>query len=132
MTQQNNGLSPDLKIVVGQGKVECPEDVLLVAVDTIKKESILDENMDDNAIRNSVIYVQDYVIQHVIGTNLYEKIKELIASEWIYDSTHAKYHELLTKYLKPIFIHGVPAELIISNAYKTRNLGTFQINGDNR
>lgn len=110
----------------------CNDNVLLISVDKIKAESEIDENMHDQTIKNAVVYVQDYIIQMVIGTSLFERLKYLITSEWIYQSEFSEYRELLTKYLHPIFIQGVPAYIVIPNSLKSRNAGVYQVSDNNR
>lgn len=121
------------KVKTDSMSVEKASKIYLISAEIIKKESnSLDTNIDNDTIRNGVRFVQDYVIEHVIGTSLCNKLKCLIDQEVINQKNYTSYWELLTVYLKPIFIHGVAAEIMIPNAYKTRNLGTFQINGDNK
>lgn len=110
----------------------CNDKVLLISTDKIKSESEIDENMHDQTVRNAVVYVQDYIIQMVIGTSLFEKLKYLISTEWIYRMEFINYKNLLTDYLHPIFLHGVPAYIVIPNSLKNRNAGVYQVSDNSR
>lgn len=99
-------------------------DVLLVSIDSLKSDSYLDSNTQDNNIRIAALYVQDTIIQKVTGTCLFNALKEMVCTGVVYNPAVKKqYKELLDDFLYPIFIYGVQAELAIPLTYKESNAG---------
>lgn len=101
-------------------------DVYLVDFEKLKANSVLDRNVSNDDIRLIVKLVQDEVIENVIGTHLFDRLKGLIISEEIGLERFSQYRELLDDYLFWIFAWRVPAELMIVKSYKVRNIGTVQ------
>lgn len=106
-------------------------DILLVNINKLKADSYLDANVDNNAIRVAMLFMQDEVIERVTGSILFDKIKSLIPNSCIDRPCYCCYKTLLDDYLFPIFVWGVQAELSIPKSYKLRNAGLVQQTGDN-
>lgn len=110
---------------------EFPERALtFTSAKRIKTESYLDSNVSDDAIRVALLYIQDLIIERVLGTCLTDQLRELICSGQISDNRYRYYKELLDSYLYPIFSYGVQAELPIPLGFKNRNQGMVQPQGD--
>lgn len=106
------------------------ERVLLVNIETLKRDSYIDANVHNDTIRTAVGFVQDSIIENVIGTCLFNKLKELIATNEICDPENACYKELLDNYLFKIFQYAVKADLAIPLAMKERNAGIIRANDE--
>lgn len=104
----------------------CGDNALLINVDWLKMNSHLDENVNDKDVRISIKLVQDQIIQQVIGTCLFEALKEMIVDCTIDHELNSKYKFLLDEYLLDIFAWGVPAMLPIPLTYKIRNAGEIK------
>lgn len=107
------------------------KNVLIVNINRLKKESYLDDNLADNNLRVAVKFIQDTIIEKVIGTCLFNKLRDLICSGEINDCGNECCKDLLDNYLFPIFVYGVPAEITIPISYKNRNNGVVQPNNEN-
>lgn len=105
--------------------------VLLFNCAKIKKDSYIDANVSEDTIRVAGLYVQDSVIEHVIGSCLYDKIASLIEDCKIAEPDYRYYRILVTDYLFPIFAYAIQAEISIPLHFKQRNGGVVQANPDN-
>lgn len=119
-----------LKLVAQEDAIEYPreifDEVLLCSIAKIKKDSILDENVDDNMVRVVSLFIQDTIIEKVIGSCLFEKLRWLITNDVICNREYQCYRDLLDIYIKPIFLWGVPADTSIPLQYKQRNQGVIK------
>lgn len=95
----------------------------LIPIDKIRKDSILDENFSANQIRIAVEFIQDTIINKILGRELFDELIRFVNN----CETNVCYETLINDYLYPIFIWGVPAEVSIPTSFKSRNIGTFQI-----
>lgn len=109
----------------------CNGNALLISPDTLKADSHLDENINDKDIRVAIKYVQDTIIDKVIGRCLFDSLKEMVVNDQICMPINEKYKYLLDNYLKDIFIWGVPAQLPIPLSYKIRNSGEIRASSEN-
>lgn len=107
-----------------------PKDVL-VNINQLKADSYLDANVDNNSIRVAVLYMQDEIIEHLIGTDLFDVLLALVRANKMDSPGYHLYKVLNDEYLFPIFVWGVQAELSIPKTYKLRNAGLVQQTGDN-
>lgn len=103
---------------------------LFTDVKRLKKESYLDDNVNENDIRVAIKAIQDIIIERITGTCLADKLKELICKDEVYCKGNELYKTLLVDYLFNIFVYGVPLELNIPLSYKTRNAGQIRNNDD--
>lgn len=114
-----------------ENKTCCEDRALLISPQTLKNNSHLDENVNDKDIRIAIKYVQDTVIDQVIGTCLFKSIKKMIVNDEICHPDNHVYKYLLDEYLKDIFLWGVPAQLPIPLSYKIRNAGEIRASSEN-
>lgn len=98
--------------------------IFLVDASKLKRESGIDDNVNENILRSAIEFIQDTVIERVLGTCITNEIKNLICSGYLCESEC--YNELLNTYIFPIFIYGVQAEISIPLSYKQRNAGTVK------
>lgn len=103
-----------------------PDNVLLASIEEIKKESYLDDNVSNEAIRHALIFVQDSIAELVTGTCLMNQLKCLIADCRITDKCYVWYKRLLDTYLFPILANGVQSELAVKLTLKERNQGVVR------
>lgn len=102
-------------------------DVFLITDTDIKKYSPLSGNIDIDKFRYLILEVQEFVIQKILGTKLFEKIKTDYAAETI-TGAYATIH---TKYIKPILIHEVAAEFVEMSAVLIDNGGIYRSEPEN-
>lgn len=105
-------------------------DNLLISVQDIKGFGVLDSNVAEHQLLPIVKHIQDEVVHNLIGTCLYEKLLDLIATEEIRTAENEKYKELLDGYIFHIMAWKVKAESCVDMSYKVRNIGTATISDD--
>ena len=103
--------------------------VLLVSEQTLKKNSVVNNNVDGMYLLPAIEYAQDAGLQPIIGTKLYNKLMELVEDGSI--SELPDYKLLLDEYVTPYLINKVTADIQIPLAYKVRNQGVIQQTGEN-
>ena len=103
--------------------------VFLISEATLKKNSVINNNVDGMYLLPAIEYAQDAGLQPLIGTKLYNKLMDLVEDGSITGSTDYKY--LLDEYVTPYLINKVTADVQLPLAYKVRNQGVVQMTGEN-
>ena len=103
--------------------------VLLVSEQTLKKNSVINNNVDGMYLLPAIEFAQDAGLQPIIGTKLYNKLMDLVEDGSITGATD--YKNLLDEYVAPYLINKVTADIQIPLAYKVRNQGVVQQTGEN-
>lgn len=98
--------------------------VYLVSEATIKSNSVVNNNVDSMYLLPAIEYAQDAGLQPIIGTQLYNKLQDLVADGSITGET--EYKLLLDEYITPYLINKVTADIQLPLAYKLRNQGVVQ------
>ena len=99
--------------------------VLLVSEQTLKKNSVVNNNVDGMYLLPAIEFAQDSGLQPIIGTKLYNKLMDLVEDGTIENNDDYKY--LLDEYVTPYLINKVTADIQIPLAYKVRNTQRFSI-----
>lgn len=103
--------------------------VFLISEATLKKNSVINNNVDDMYILPAIEYAQDAGLQPLLGTKLYNKLMDLVDSNAITGATDYKY--LLDEYTTPYLINKVTADIQLPLTFKLRNQGVVQNTCDN-
>lgn len=103
--------------------------VLLISEATLKKNSVINNNVDGMYLLPAIEYAQDSGLQPLIGTKLYNKLMDLVEDGSITGNT--EYKLLLDEYVTPYLLNKVTADIQIPLAYKMRNQGVVQQTGEN-
>jgi len=98
--------------------------VFLISEATLKKNSVINNNVDGVYILPAIEYAQDAGLQPILGTKLYNKLMDLVEDGSITGATD--YKCLLDEYIEPYLINKVTADIQIPLAYKMRNQGVSQ------
>lgn len=102
-------------------------DALFIGETFLKDRSIINDNADMKVITPTIIYCQDYYIQNVLGTDLYNEIKTQINNE----NVSALNKDLLDNYIvKPLFYY-VLCECTPVFQYRYMNKGVMTKNSEN-
>ena len=104
---------------------------LLITREDIVKHTALNGNVDTDLYIQFVNIAQDTHIQNYLGTDLLDKIEELITSGTLDDAVNLKYKTLLLTYIKPMLIHWAMVEYLPFAAYSIANKGVFKHNSEN-
>lgn len=106
------------------------EKALIINIERLKNDSYLDKNVSNNDIRVAVLFIQDEIIEHVIGGALFDCIQAMVIDGSIDCSGNGIYKQLLDDFLFPVFVYAVQAEISIPKSFKVRNIGTIQQTSD--
>ena len=104
----------------------------LISVKTLKTWSVLNNNVDEMYIIPAIDYAQDAGLQPIIGTQLYDKLVDLVYTGYI--STVSDYNEykvLLEEYITPYLLNKVTADIQLPLHFKFRNQGVVQQTSEN-
>ena len=92
---------------------------LFIRIETLKAETVLNNNVDEGALRAITMDAQDMYIKPVLGSTLYETM----ATEINAGSLSAVNTTLLNSYIKPALKHWILAEASMFLIYQYRNKG---------
>jgi len=99
---------------------------LFITADDLKRYSVLSGNLDVNKFMQYIEIAQDIHIQGYLGTDLYDKIQNLIITDTLDDIVNADYKSLLVTYIKPMHIHWAMVEFMPFAAYTVSNGGVYK------
>lgn len=106
--------------------------VLLINEATIKKYSILNDNVDSAYILPAIEMAQNVDLDTLIGTVLCDKLKELVANGEISNPTNVKYKTLLDDYVTDYLVWQTISQVQIFINYKMVNSGMIENNDDKK
>jgi hypothetical protein len=99
---------------------------LFITDKDLKRYSVLDGNLDSSKFMAYVEQAQDIHVQAYLGTDLYEKIMELVIAGTIADAGNEVYNTLLVSYVKPMLIQWSLVQYFPFVAYTVANGGVFK------
>lgn len=105
--------------------------IFLINENVLKSETILNDNVGSEFIRPAIEASQDIYLQQLIGTELLEKLYNLVVTNNIQEDANSHYKTLIDEYITNYLKYKVLAEITIPLAYKYRSVGVVQSNGDN-
>lgn len=105
--------------------------IFLINENVLKSETILNDNVGSEFIRPAIEASQDIYLQQLIGTELLEKLYNLVVTNNIQEDENAHYKTLIDEYITNYLKYKVLAEITIPLAYKYRSVGVVQSNGEN-
>lgn len=98
-------------------------DVLLISEDYIKSTTNISDNLANDYLLPSIKLAQDIDLESTIGSQLLEKIQELIYNNDISNQEYSNYKLLLDKYIQPYLAYTTIQHLAPTIAYKLVNQG---------
>lgn len=98
--------------------------VFLISEATMKKNSVVNNNVDGMYLLPAIEFAQDAGLQPIIGTKLYNKLMDLVEDGSIVQAQDYKY--LLDEYITPYLVNKVTADIQIPLSFKLRNQGVVQ------
>lgn len=96
----------------------------LISEATMKKNSVVNNNVDGMYLLPAIDFAQDAGLQPIIGTKLYNKLMDLVEDGSIVQAPDYKY--LLDEYITPYLVNKVTADIQIPLSFKLRNQGVVQ------
>lgn len=110
--------------------------VLLISTATLKKHTPIQDNVDDSLLNPYIYKAQETHIQQILGTNLYDKIMNLVQTNTIGTASNVNYKTVLDDYLVPCLIEYSFYEVMpfislkITNKSIVRGNAEFATEGD--
>lgn len=101
-------------------------DVLLTSETFVKSVTSISDNVSGKYLQSAIREAQDMGLRYILGDNLYNSIKDKVASNVVID----QYKELLDKCQFYLAYQSV-VELIPRIAYKINNIGVNKTSGEN-
>lgn len=101
-------------------------DVLLISEDYIKSTTNISDNIAGYYLLPSIKLAQDIDLESTIGTQLLEKIQELIYNNDISNENKSMYKFLLDNYIQPYLAYATIKHLTPTVAYKLANQGVIR------
>lgn len=105
--------------------------IFLISEQIVKDYSPLLQNVDGKYISTGIRVAQDSYIESTLGTDLYKKLQDLIASGEIELSGNTKYQTLLFDFVMDPLIHLAVYNIIIDISYKLGNVNVLSMNAEN-
>jgi|TARA_R100001460_G_scaffold3116_4_gene9490 hypothetical protein len=100
--------------------------VLFIKIQDLKKNTVIDGNVDVDKLLPYVKIAQEIHIQNFLGTKLYEKIIALITAGTLTTTDNPNYLTLVNKYVQPALIHFAMMDYLPFAAYQVKNAGVFK------
>ena len=94
------------------------EKTLLISENTLKENSVLQNNVDMKLVTPSIQYMQDTALQGILGTKLYRELQRQVFENDIQPA----YRELLDDHIESILLYGVLSDVPVSLFLKMMNL----------
>lgn len=107
------------------------EKVYLISESTIKKNSLINNNLDGMYLQPTIELVQNIDLDTLIGPKLKEKLCTLVGSGEITLPNNSWYKKLLDEYITDYMIWMVMSQIQLSVSFKMNNSGLTQ-NQDER
>lgn len=103
--------------------------VYLISTQDLKDFTSLSDNIDDKLLENSILDAQNIDLQPVIGSKLYDKLKEMVELDTLSGST--TYKNLVDNYIYPFLVKKSLSRSMIFLYSKMKNVGIVNQNGEN-
>ena len=104
-------------------------DVLFVSENFMRETYFISDNVQSKFILQAVRTAQDTEFQQVVGTTLYEKLKELVKNGTISDNENKAYKDLLSQARYFIGAMAV-AELVVTTTIHISNAGANRVKSE--
>lgn len=112
-----------------------PSKVLFVDEQYIKETTEIPDNVDTKLFRTSIQYMQDKYILPILGNNIFEQMKQQIASGATLSGNATAYLEqrylyILENWIQPVLAAAVMMEAVYKINIQIRNKGLMQARGE--
>lgn len=100
--------------------------VLFITANELKKKSVIDGQVDDDKIVQYIEVAQDTHVQNYMGTNLYNKISNLLSGGTMDDVENAEYKTLWISYVKPMLFWFAQDSFLPFAMFQVQNGGVYK------
>ena len=98
----------------------------LIDTDSVKAASLVNYNVEDEAVGYAIRESQDVYLREILGNALLEKCVELASSGTIDEEGYEAYGELVDKYIYQYLVAKSQEQILIPISFKIRNIGVSQ------
>lgn len=98
--------------------------VIMISINTLKKEYLIDDNLEDKFIIPNIKKCQDFVIRPVLGVTKYNQLLNDIENNTVSQADDT----LIKEYIQPVIAYYCMSEVTYSTAYKLKNNPDYQNN----
>lgn len=95
------------------------EKAFLISINTLKKNYLIDENVEDGYLFPMITKCQDFIIEKLVKKDLYNTL----ISEVLRGQVSEQNAIIIKEYIQPIIGWYVCSELFYATAYKLKNSG---------
>lgn len=106
-----------------------PTTTFLISEAKLRQFTDINDNVDSELVKNSIRESQDIGLQYIIGTNLYQKLIDLIDAGTIEDAGNEEYKALLDNYIQNYLLYAAYYYALDSIYLRPRNNGLIQPTG---
>lgn len=106
--------------------------VLLISEETIKKNTLINDNVDGKYLLPAITTTQDVDLDNLIGTVLNKKLQDLVYNSLISLPENINYKKLLDEYITPYLCWQVMSNVQVAVNYKMTNSGVIENNDDKK
>ncbi len=98
---------------------------LLISEAKVRQFTDINQSLDSDLIKNNIRTAQDYFLQSIIGTNLYNKLMQDVTN----NTLTGYYETLLNTYIQDYLLYAAYYETLESIYLRPRNNGLLKPNG---
>jgi len=102
------------------------KNVLLISEEVLKTYTAINENVQSDELRFCILQAQNIFIQESLGTNLFNKMLDIVSDGTIYNPANSVYKDLLDVYIQPALISYSYYLGLDNFAFKWMSVGLVQ------
>ena len=99
---------------------------LFITTEDLRRKSLVGGTVDADKFIQFIEVSQDIHIQNYLGTNLYNKMQDLVVNDQIDLPANAAYKTLLNDYLTPMLIWFAQSDYYMFASYQVSNGGVYK------
>lgn len=96
--------------------------VLLITPEEVRERTSLDSNVEDDKIINTIILAQDLTLEPLLGSVMFDEIKEQIIANTLTDD----YKTLIDYHCRKVLTSTVLDKIVVFLAYRQNNTGVVK------
>lgn len=106
------------------------ENVLLINRDDVMRITAISGNIDNDKLLPHVKTAQDIQLQPLLGTDLFDKCKELVSTGTLNDAGNEDYATLVNVHIAPVLVYYSMIDYLPFQLYQIENGGIYRHQAD--
>ena len=98
----------------------------LIDTDSVKASSLVNYNVEDEAVGYAIREAQDVYLREILGDALLGRCVELASSGTIDEEGYEQYQELVDRYIYQYLVAKAQEGMLVPISFKIRNIGVSQ------